>query len=161
LPVTTVQDYALFHILGQYSIDLWREQMRIIQQGHGLISVITHPDYLQEHRARRVYAELLTHLNGLRSDMGLWITLPSEVNDWWRLRSRLQLVRDSGKWRIEGQGSERARIAHARLNAGRLQFELRNGEDRIDSPAESPVFHMPSQPAKGSVSPALLQRSWR
>ena len=46
LPLTTTQDYSLFHILDDYSTTLWKEQIRVISQHHGLISVIAHPDYL-------------------------------------------------------------------------------------------------------------------
>ena len=47
LPLTTVQDYSLFHILGDYSIDLWKRQIDLIRERNGLISFITHPDYLR------------------------------------------------------------------------------------------------------------------
>lgn len=35
LPVTTVQDYTLFNILGDYSIDLWKRQIELIMAKHG------------------------------------------------------------------------------------------------------------------------------
>ena len=45
IPVMATQDYSLFHILYQYSIDLWRGQTEIIFRGNVIISLITHPDY--------------------------------------------------------------------------------------------------------------------
>ena len=57
LPVTMTQDYSLFHILGQYSTDLWIEQSKRIRQKNGLISVIVHPDYLISQKARQVYSD--------------------------------------------------------------------------------------------------------
>ena len=30
LPLTTTQDYSLFHILGDYSIALWKQQIELI-----------------------------------------------------------------------------------------------------------------------------------
>ncbi len=55
LPLTTIQDYSLFHILDDYSTTLWKEQIRLIREHHGLISVIAHPDYLiGQPRARRL-----------------------------------------------------------------------------------------------------------
>ncbi|HVB59215.1 MAG TPA: hypothetical protein VNE63_22650, partial [Candidatus Acidoferrales bacterium] len=51
LPLTTIQDYSLFHILGDYSIDLWKQQIDLIMQRNGPVSFITHPDYLREKRA--------------------------------------------------------------------------------------------------------------
>ena len=58
LPLTTIQDYSLFHILDDYSTTLWKEQIRLISEHHGLISVIAHPDYLIGQREREVYVEL-------------------------------------------------------------------------------------------------------
>ena len=55
LPLTTRQDYSLFHILNDYSIDLWKKQLDLIRKRNGLMSFITHPDYLIEPRARNVY----------------------------------------------------------------------------------------------------------
>jgi hypothetical protein len=62
LPLTTVQDYSLFHILGDYSINLWKQQIEMILQKNGLISFVTHPDYLIERRAQNVYRNLLAFL---------------------------------------------------------------------------------------------------
>ena len=66
LPLTTTQDYSLFHILGDYSTALWKAQTELILSKNGLISFITHPDYLSEQRALAVYTELLAHLAQLR-----------------------------------------------------------------------------------------------
>ena len=116
LPLTTTQDYSLFNILNYYSIRLWKEQISLILGKHGLISFIIHPDYNIELAARRVYSELLEHLSELRSEGETWIALPRDVAEWWRLRSELNLVNVGGSWRIEGKGSERARLAYAVIN---------------------------------------------
>jgi hypothetical protein len=137
LPVTVTQDYGLFHILGDYSIDLWVREIKLIQEGHGLISVICHPDYLQENRAQATYVELLGHLSRLRSDGCLWIALPSEINDWWRTRSRLKLIRENDDWHIVGPGSERARIAYAHLDPEGLSFQLPSINGRADKTVET------------------------
>ena len=124
LPVTTTQDYSLFHILNDYSIRLWKEQISLIREKHGLVSFIIHPDYIIAKRARRVYAELLQYLSELRSQRQVWIALPREVAAWWRLRSELTLVKAGGSWRIEGSGKDRARLAYATLVDGKLAYEL-------------------------------------
>ncbi len=124
LPLTTIQDYSLFHILGDYSIDLWKQQIELIMQRNGLVSFITHPDYLIKKRAQSVYLDLLAHLARLRSENKLWITLPAEVNRWWRNRSQMSLVQDGEQWRIEGPDSERARIAYASLQGDRVAYSL-------------------------------------
>ena len=59
LPVTTTQDYTLFNILNDYSIDLWKKQIDLIMEKHGLISFIVHPDYVNGPRERAVYETLL------------------------------------------------------------------------------------------------------
>jgi hypothetical protein len=124
LPLTTVQDYTLFHILNDYSTRLWKQQIDIILRKHGLVSVITHPDYLTGEPEREVYAELLKHLSDLRDRQRLWIALPGEVNAWWRNRHQMVLVPDGAGWRIEGPGSDRARVAYASLENGRVQYAV-------------------------------------
>lgn len=124
LPVTTTQDYTLFHILKDYSIDLWKQQIELIMRKHGLISFIVHPDYILGSRERSIYKELLGHLVRLREEKGVWVTIPREVNRWWRQRAEMRLVEDGEKWRIEGPGKERARIAWASEEHGRLVLTL-------------------------------------
>jgi len=124
IPVTATQDYTLFNILEQYSTDLWREQVRRILERHGLASFIVHPDYVLEPRARNTYRELLAHLAQLRRTSNLWTALPGEVNEWWRARSEMMLRKQGERWVIEGPGKDRARVAFARLENGRLAYEL-------------------------------------
>jgi hypothetical protein len=125
LPLTTIQDYSLFHILGDYSIDLWKLQIDLILKRNGLISFIVHPDYVIDKRARQVYADLLQHLVQLRDDRKIWIALPGDVNRWWRNRSQMKLVRTGNDWKIEGPGSEQARVAYAALNEqGRIVYNV-------------------------------------
>ncbi len=124
LPLTTIQDYSLFHILGDYSIRLWKEQISRIRRKSGLISFIVHPDYIINQAARRVYAELLRYLCELQSRGETWIALPGEIAAWWRLRSELTLVDVGGFWQIKGEGSERATLAYAVLDNDRISYEL-------------------------------------
>jgi hypothetical protein len=124
LPVTTTQDYSLFHVLGEYSIDLWRKQASIILGGHGLMNFIIHPDYIIEPRAQSVYKALLDYLNQLRSDHKVWLPLPGEVDRWWRERSNMQLVPDKTGWSVEGPGSSRARVAYARIEGDQIVYEM-------------------------------------
>src|SRR5437867_977437 len=84
LPLTATQDYSLFHILNDYSIDLWTRQIALITEKHGLVSFIVHPDYVIAKRARETYQRLLNRLAQLRADGRLWIALPGQVNQgWW------------------------------------------------------------------------------
>lgn len=122
LPVTTTQDYSLFHFLNDYSIRLWIEQINLIREFNGLVSFIVHPDYILKLRERRVYEALLAHLAELRSNHALWITTPSCVNRWWRQRAEMEIVEDGGRLTIVGVGCERARIAYARRCGSGVEF---------------------------------------
>src|SRR5215831_17803664 len=138
LPVTTTQDYGLFNILGCHDIDLWKEQIDLIRAKHGLISFIVHPDYVIEKQARATYANLLQYLGALRSDEKVWFALPREVNEWWQQRSQMQLVRRGQEWVIEGPGKERACIAYAHTDRGRLTYSIGDAQsERV--PAASSV----------------------
>jgi hypothetical protein len=122
IPLTTIQDYSLFHILDDYTIDLWKKQIDLIRQRNGLLSFITHPDYLIDRRCRRVYESLLAHLRQIADRERMWTTLPGELDRWWRARSEMKLVEDNRGWRIEGLESERACIAYATLAGDRIVY---------------------------------------
>jgi hypothetical protein len=124
IPLTTSQDYSIFHILKDYSIELWKKQIDLIQQRNGLVSFITHPDYLIDLRSRGVYESLLAYLREIVHRKGMWETVPGEVDCWWRARSQMKLVEDNGGWRIEGPGSERARIAYATLDGDQIVYTI-------------------------------------
>jgi hypothetical protein len=133
LPLTTVQDYTLFHILNDYSTTLWQRQIDLISQHHGLVSLITHPDYLVSRRERDVYIELLQSLGERRDRDGLWVALPSDINRWWRNRGHMTLVRDQDGWRIDGPDAERARVAYASLEGDRVVYT-------VSPPATTPIL---------------------
>lgn len=124
LPVTTTQDYMLYYMLNDYSINLWKRQIELIREKCGLMSFIIHPDYIMKDRERAVYEELLAHLVDLRKKNNVWITTPGEVNRWWRQRAGMRVVEDGKRMRVDGVGSERACVAFASEEGGRLTFTL-------------------------------------
>jgi hypothetical protein len=124
LPVTTTQDYMLLNLLGETSIRLWQTQIKRILVKCGLVSFIVHPDYISGERGRRVFESLLRHLQELRSNTRLWFALPSAIDDWWRLRSKMRVVPEGDGWKIEGADSDRAVLAYATLDGDRLVYEL-------------------------------------
>ncbi|HWH57897.1 MAG TPA: hypothetical protein VN682_09715 [Terriglobales bacterium] len=124
LPLTTTQDYSLLHILNDYSIDLWKTQLALIRQRNGLMSFITHADYLADAREQSVYRSLLAYLREMVAREGIWAPLPGEVDTWWRARNEMKLVSCKSGWTVEGPESERARVAYAVLTAGQLVYEL-------------------------------------
>jgi hypothetical protein len=124
LPLTTIQDYSLFHILGERSIDLWKKQIGMIRQRNGLISFIAHPDYLVERSARKIYESLLDYLRETIAGERIWAALPGEVDQWWRARAQMKLVLKGTDWQIEGPQKERARVAYAVLDGDRLKYQV-------------------------------------
>jgi hypothetical protein len=124
LPLTTVQDYTLFHLLNERSIDLWKAQVRMILAKNGLASFIIHPDYVVNPDTRSVYESLLRYLQNLGRQTPLWFALPSEIDSWWRARSQMSVVNDGPSWRIVGEGSEHAVLAFAKNVDGALVYEL-------------------------------------
>ena len=124
LPLTTTQDYTLFHVLGKRSIDLWESEIDAIQTHHGLISILVHPDYVTDKWAQEIYAELLRHLADRASADNIWLATPAEVNGWWRTRSKLCLTRENENWQIIGEGRERARIAYASRDGNSVRYSL-------------------------------------
>jgi peptidoglycan/xylan/chitin deacetylase (PgdA/CDA1 family) len=111
LPITLVQDHTLFEILRADSIDQWTCKSDWIIEHHGLINLITHPDYLDTPRRLRLYEEFLEYLAAQSAG---WHALPRDVAQWWRTRDGLSLVQDEGNVSIEGAGAERASVAWAR-----------------------------------------------
>ena len=98
--------------------------MNLIMEKHGLMSFIIHPDYIKGSRERGIYEALLAHLVQLRDQNGVWIATPGEVNRWWRQRRDMELIEDGNNWRIQGLGSERAKVAYASEKDGKLVFTL-------------------------------------
>ncbi len=124
LPLTTTQDYTLFHILGQYSIDLWKEELSTIAASNGLATFIVHPDYVIDPRARVVYESLLESISGYCRREHLWQPLPRDAAHWWRQRSQMHIAPSGGSWAVTGPGSERARVAFAQVEDGRLIYQV-------------------------------------
>jgi hypothetical protein len=105
---------------------LWKKQLELITRRHGLASFITHPDYVASRRPRETYERLLGHLQEAREENRSWFALPGAVNQWWRERSRMKVARRGNAWEVVGAGSERARVAFASLDAGRIVYRLQS-----------------------------------
>jgi hypothetical protein len=124
LPLTTAQDYSVLHILNDYSNELWKRQLALLRERNGLMSLLTHPDYLIERRARDAYESLLDHVQQLVVGEKIWAALPGEVDRWWRARSQMRLVPRGDEWEIIGPEKARARLAYAVLEDHRLVYEF-------------------------------------
>jgi hypothetical protein len=129
LPVTTTQDYTLFRLLKQHSIDLWETQIKTIMEKNGLVSFIVHPDYLVNSEDKLVYRELLNLLKTIREQGQTWIALPTQVNAWWRARNKMSIERVADSYRIVGEGAEQAVLAFAVEREGKLTYEIPGVEE--------------------------------
>ena len=127
IPVTTIQDYMLFHLLDERSIDLWKTQVGLILAKCGVASFIVHPDYILEQDTHAVYLNLLRWLKQERASRNLWFALPGEINTWWRARRKMHVVKRGDSWRVEGEGSEQATLAFAQLENGKLVYRQATG----------------------------------
>jgi len=124
LPVTMTQDYSLFYFLGRCDMGLWQQQWNLVLRRNGLISFIIHPDYLQEDKQWRLYKDLLQMIIELKKERNLWMAYPHEVSTWWRQRSQMKLSKEGGKWRVCGEGSDRAAVAIARLEGNEVSVTV-------------------------------------
>ena len=131
LPLTTVQDYSLFHVLGTYEMELWERQITSILSHHGLLSFLVHPDYVIESTAQNAYRQLLERLRGCVTQYKCWLPLPRDVAHWWKQRHKMKLVRNSSGWEIRGDGAEHAKVAWATAHRGQLVYSLDDDSDRL------------------------------
>jgi hypothetical protein len=139
LPLTTVQDYSLFNILGERSIDLWKRQIELILEKHGLLSFNIHPDYIMNEPFRGLYRELLQHLRQVCAERNIWIALPGEVDQWWRQRQRMSVACNEHPFQIVGPQSDRAALAFARVVNGRITYEIEARKLAMPSMAKAAV----------------------
>jgi len=100
-----------------------------------MASFIVHPDYVIDQRARAVFKQLLEYLAGVRATGRVWFGLPGEVNRWWRQRSKMRLIHDGLGWKIDGEGSERACIAFAYLQDGKVAYRIEKLSSRVPDQA--------------------------
>lgn len=124
VPLTTTQDYMLFHVLKQRSADLWRLQLETILARNGLATFLIHPDYIIDRSTQLVYRDLLEVLAKARTRDSLWFALPSEIDEWWRARNSMSIVKEGNSWRIVGHGAEHAKLAFAKYADGQVVYEL-------------------------------------
>jgi hypothetical protein len=138
VPVTTTQDYTLFYLLRHRSMDLWKTQTELILAKNGLVSFIVHPDYLLEPELKALYVQLLQYLRSVREKENLWFARPSDIACWWKTRSQMTVQREGDTWRIVGEGSDRAVLAFAQVENGRLVYKLgASGEEVLACPRQS------------------------
>ncbi len=95
LPYTLPQDFTLFVILREQSIDVWKRKIDWIANHGGMALLITHSDYMNfnggpqgaEEYPAHYYGQLLTYIKE-RYGGQYWNPLPREMSRFWAERSR-------------------------------------------------------------------------
>ena len=91
LPYTLAQDFTLFVVLRETSINVWKEKLDWIARRGGMAMLITHPDYMcfdgqgrkPDEFPAAYYEELLTYVREKYADR-CWAALPRDVNKYFR-----------------------------------------------------------------------------
>lgn len=90
LPYTLVQDFNLFVILQEKTIDIWTQKLAWIAERGGMALLDTHPDYMafggrhprQDEFPVQLYADFLRHIRATYSD-AFWPALPMTVAEFY------------------------------------------------------------------------------
>ncbi len=90
LPYTLAQDFNLFVIMKEPTIDIWKKKLAWIADQGGMALINTHPDYMtfngtkpgMEEYPADLYAEFLTHIRDRYTDR-YWHALPKEMASFW------------------------------------------------------------------------------
>jgi hypothetical protein len=131
LPLTTVQDYSLFHVLGTYGMELWERQITALLSRYGLLTFLVHPDYVIESKPQDAYRRLLERIQVIATEHNCWKPLPREVAYWWKQRHAMKLVKNDTQWEIRGDGADRARLAWAVVERGKITYSLAGTKDAV------------------------------
>jgi len=91
LPYTLSQDFTLFVLMGETTIDIWKKKIDWIADRGGMALLITHPDYTNfnhtelgpEEYPVDYYSQLLEYINSRYRDR-YWSALPGEVARYWK-----------------------------------------------------------------------------
>ena len=91
LPYTIVQDFTLFLLLGEKSVDIWRQKLDWIASRGGMALLNTHPDYMNfrnspnglEEYPSSLFCDFLKYTLR-RYKESYWHALPSQVHDLFR-----------------------------------------------------------------------------
>lgn len=91
LPYTLPQDFTLFVLLEETTIDIWKKKVDWIAAQGGMVLVNIHPDYMHFGNTKpklgefpaRFYRELLLYIRNTYKDQ-YWHVLPKELASYWQ-----------------------------------------------------------------------------
>jgi hypothetical protein len=95
LPYTLPQDFTLFVLMKERTIDQWKRKTEWIAENGGMVLVNTHPDYMNfgEERAgieeypSEYYSEFLRYIKSCYDGL-YWLVLPKEMAAFWKENRR-------------------------------------------------------------------------
>ena len=79
LPYTLPQDHTIFVILQENSSKIWKQKTKWLIKHHGMVLMLTHPDYLDSSKRLDIYEEYLEFLSAQEKG---WFVLPHELAAW-------------------------------------------------------------------------------
>ncbi len=104
LPYTLPQDFTLFVIFREQSIDVWKKKFDWIARHGGMALLITHPDYMNfsegsagfEEYPAHYYGQLLAYIKE-RYEGQYWNPVPREIARYWseKYRGKPEKIRQS------------------------------------------------------------------
>jgi peptidoglycan/xylan/chitin deacetylase (PgdA/CDA1 family) len=121
LPITLVQDHTLFEILRDPTNEPWERKTEWLIANHGLVNLITHPDYLLSEERLARYEAFLVFLKAHR-DQG-WFALPRDVARWWRAREALRRTAEGDGLVLARPDETAGPVAWARLDGDQLVID--------------------------------------
>ena len=83
LPYTMPQDHTLFLALRETTTRIWQEKFAFLRKHHGMVMMLTHPDYLSLGTGLKLYQSFL---KSVVEEGGAWHALPREVACWYRTK---------------------------------------------------------------------------
>ena len=92
IPYTLPQDFTMFIMLKEKTIDIWKKKMEWVASTGGLVNVRIHPDYINFENKRKygkysveLYTEFLDYINTRYKGL-FWNSLPKELCEFWKNR---------------------------------------------------------------------------
>ena len=90
LPYTLAQDWTLFVLMGERTIDMWKKKLDWIAEQGGMAFMLTHPDYMSFDAKRprydeypvEYYRELLDYVKS-KYEGQYWHVLPKDIARFW------------------------------------------------------------------------------
>lgn len=121
LPYTLIQDFGLFVVLKENTVDIWKKKLEWIVSKGGMALLIVHPDYTNfsnnglaaDEFPVKLYEDFLRHVEETYAGL-YWNALPREVAELVRGRRQLSSANRTG---LKPLTSDASPMGHGRSNS--------------------------------------------